>query len=199
MSTAKPNLSAIASGKKSLIAFVAVTLGDYSKVATQLHQSACMTFFHTAQYGDCDALNLFYQGLRVNDQTALRVWIGKHATYLHMVEGEETTLRPWIKFSQKDGFTIVKGLEDKRKDLFTIDTNEEGKTMLLSLKPFYDKNVKDKDAITLEALITMLAKAGKRVKDMANKENVALTPGLKALINEIDRDTAKEMAAIKAA
>lgn len=179
---------------KLAMAFIGTVNRAYSKLSVQLHQAACLAFYRLAQYGCPDAMNALYGNLRVNDQTALRVWVGQHATYIDL---ENSEVRPWVKWSKDKGFAVVKDREQFRKDMFTIDSEETGKTMLLLLKPFYDKNVKDKDALTIEALITMLAKAAKNVKDKSTKENLKLPADVVNLVQSIENCTAKELAALE--
>lgn len=179
---------------KAAMAFASTTVKAYAKLAIQLHQAACLTFYRAAQYGDCDSLNLFFAGLRVNDATALRVWVGQHSSYVDLANGE---VKNWIKWSAKDGFKIVNGLEAFRKDMFTIDEQVEGKTMLLGLKPFYDKNVKDKDAITLEELAAMFSAVAKRVKSKAESEGLTMPVELANLVNTVDREAAAITANLK--
>jgi len=180
-------------GKKAM-SFASSTVKAYAKLAIQLHQAACLTFYRAAQYGDCDSLNLFYAGLRVNDATALRVWIGTHSSFVDL---ENSSVRNWIKWTKEKGFAIVKGTEAYRKDMFTIDEEEAGKTMLLALKPFYDKDVKEKDALTLEDILNMLAMAAKNAEKKAEKDGVSLNADVSNLITSIKNCTAKELAAIE--
>jgi len=180
---------------KLAMSFIGTVARAYAKLSIQLHQAACLAFYRAAQYGDPDALNAFYGALRVNDQTALRVWVGQHATYIDLDNNE---VRPWIKFTKDKGFALIKGREEFRKDMFTLDMdNEDGKQALLALKPFYDKNVKDKDALTLEALLTMLEKAADRVTKQAKEENIALPADILNLTTSIKNTTAKEKAALE--
>lgn len=181
-------------GKKAMT-FAAQTVKAYGKLAIQLHQAACLTFYRAAQYGDCDSLNVFYAGIRVNDQTALRVWIGQHATFVDIANGD---VKPWMKWSKEKGFTIVKGTEPHRKDMFTIDEEVEGKTMLLSLKPFYDKDIKDPKAFTLEDILNMLGKAAKQAAKKAKDENIPLSADVNNLITSVNNLTTKELAALAA-
>jgi hypothetical protein len=187
-------LGQIGANGKSVMSFAASTIRAYSKLSVQLHQAACLTFYQAAQYGNCDALNVFYAGLRVNDATALRVWIGSHSSYINLDDG---SVKNWIKWNSKDGFSMVKGVEQFRKDMFTVDEETAGRTMLLALKPFYDKDIKDPKAFTLEELLTMLAGAGKRAAKKATDEGIELPASVTALINEIDRETSTELAALK--
>lgn len=180
-------------GKKAM-AFASSTVKAYNKLAIQLHQAACLTFYRAAQYGDCDSLNLFYAGLRVNDATALRVWIGTHSSFVDL---ENSSVRNWIKWTKDKGFTVVRGTLEHREDMFTIDEEEAGKTMLLALKPFYDKDVKEKDALTLEDILNMLAAAAKNAEKKAEKDGVALNADVSSLITSIKNCTAKELAAIE--
>lgn len=180
-------------GKLSL-KFIASTITAYNKVAVQLHQAACLAFYRAAQFGDPDSLNAFYNGLRVNDQTALRVWIGKHATYVDLDNGE---VRPWIKWSKDKGFAMIKGRQEHRQDVFTLDSEEDGKQMLLALEPFFQKNVKDKDAIDLVALISMLKKTAERVEKKSKDENIPLPADILSLITSTKNATSKELEALE--
>lgn len=186
-------LTEIASDSKSLVSFVKGTLSAYNKVAKSLHETACASLFHVAQGNDPLPLNQFYNGLRVNDRTALRVWLGTHSTYVDLSDG---TVKPWLRYTEKGGFALVKGCESHRKDMFTLGEHVEGKTDLIGLKPFYEKNVKDKDAITLEALIAMLAKAAERVTKQANDEGINLPADVLTLTTSIKNTTTKELEAL---
>lgn len=180
-------------GKLSM-AFVNNVNKAYTKVSLQLHEAACLTFFRAAQFGDCDGLNKFYSNLRVNDQTALRVWFGKHATYLDLEKG---AMSAWIKWNKEKGFSIVKGTESRRKDIFSLEGDEDGKQPLLSLKPFYDKDVTSKDAITLEALFAMLQKTADSIQSKAKKENINLPADMLNLTSSMKNYASKELEAIE--
>lgn len=190
----KLTLSQVADNKDALGALVVSTIKSYKALAITLHQTACATFWHTAQHGECHALNEFYNGLRVNDQTALRVWIGAHATYIDLADAK---VKPWIKFSVKEGFSVIKGTQDMRKGMFLVEDVAEGKTTLITLKPFFEKNIKDKDALTLEELIKMLAKAADSVTKKAGDEGIALPADILTLTQSMKNTTAKELAAIE--
>lgn len=185
-------ISARGNDRKLSLAFIRSTNKAYAKMSTMLHQAACLAFFRAAQYGDVDSLNEMYRGMRVNDQSALRVWVAEHASFVDLENGE---VRHWIKFS-KDAFAIVKGREEHRKDMFTLENEEGEKQPLLSLKPFYDKDVKSKDALTLDVLIKTLAKSAKSVKDKSEKENIKLPADILSLVKSIENTTTKELEAL---
>ena len=170
-------LHTIVADKKALISFVDETITAYKTVAVALHQAACMTIYHAAEYRECSFLNAFYNGLRVNDQTALRVWVGKN--FLVPVEGTEKPTS-WINYSKDKGFHIRKGV--KSEGLYELDT-------LLVLDPFYNKNVKEKDAITLEAILAMLHKAAERADKQADDEGINLPDQLKTLLKDVKHVT----------
>lgn len=189
----------IANDGKQLTKMVTTTVTAYKKVAAQLHNTACAVMFHAAQYGECSALNKFYEGLRVNDQTALRVWLGAHSGFVDLNTG---TTRNWISFTKKDGFRVVKGTESYRKDMYRlgdVEGDNEQTTDLLALKPFYDKDVKDKDSVTIEALIAMIGKAAEKAEKQADKEGLALPADILKLTQSIRNTTSKELAAIERA
>lgn len=188
-------LAQIANDAKATSSFVTTTINAYKKVAMSLHNAACITFWHVAQGNDPKPLNDFYNGLRVNDRTALRVWFGEHSAFVDLASN---TTRNWIKWSEKKGFELVKGCEDYRKDMFTVGEQVEGKTDLLTLKPFYEKNVKDKDALTLEALMNMLLKAAEGVTKKAGDEGIALDADTILLTTSIKNHATKRIAELQA-
>lgn len=187
-------LAQVANDSKALGSLVTTTINSYNKVAKALHETACATFFHVAQGNDPKPLNDFYKGLRVNDRTALRVWFGQHASFVDLENG---STRSWIRFTEKDGFALIKGCEAFRKDMFTIGEAVDNKTDLLTLKPFYEKNVKDKDAITLEALYAMLGKAAERMTKQATDEGLQLDADTINLTTSIKNLTSKRIAELK--
>lgn len=173
------NLNAIANDKDALKGYVAETIVAYGNLAIRLHATAAMTVFHALQHREASYLNTFAKGLRVNDLTALKVWIGKHT----LVPGEHernpgANPATMIGYSKDKGFFVRKGI--KSEDAYTLDG-------LLALDPFYNKNVKDKDALTLEALLSMLAKAGKRVETQATDNDIQLPPAIGELLKTITK------------
>lgn len=186
-------LKAIAHSAAHLTKMVNSTVLSYKKLATKLHEAAGATFLHAAEYGNCQPLNKFYEGLRVNDQTALRVWLGEHASFVDIANSET---RHWLKFKEKGGFYIVKGTEAHRKDMFVIGEQVEGRDDVLSWKPFFEKDVKAKDSITLEDLIKMLGKAAESVTKKAGDEGIALPADILLLTTSIKNTTGKELEAL---
>lgn len=182
------NFKDIATNGKKLNTFVNSTIRSYNSVATKLHHAACMTLFHIAQYGEGHALNTFYNGLRKNDQTALRLWIGKHTQYVDLDDDGKT--KNWIAFTAKDGFRVVKGKEQYRKDVYDLDD-------LIALDAFYNKDVRDPKAFDLAAAITMLKKAVDNVNSKSEKNNVALPESIARLLKDASTIVAEEAAKLE--
>lgn len=173
------NLHAIANDGKALNAYTVGTIKAYGNLAVRLHTNAAMTVFHALQYREASTLNTFVKGLRVNDATALKLWIAKHT----LCPGE-TERNPgvnpatFIGYSKDKGFFVRKGL--KSEDVFTLDD-------LIALKPFLDKNVQDKDALTLEKLLAMLASAAKSIDTKATNNDIILPPAITELLGTINK------------
>ena len=181
------NLNEIANNGKALNAYTTATIKAYGNLAVRLHTTACMVVFHALQYREASALNTFIKGLRVNDATALRVWIGKHT----LVPGEtdrnpNADPRTLIGHSKDKGFYVRKGM--KSEDAWTLED-------LLALDPFYNKNVQDKDAMTLDKLLAMLSKAAKNVGDKADENEINLPPAIAELVKTISTTVDKVKAA----
>lgn len=186
----KLSLNDISVNAGALNKFVGDTIKAYKAVGVSLHQAACMLFVHVAEGNDPGVLNQFYNGLRVNDQTALRVWFGQHASYIDLSNMES---RNWIKFSTKEGFSLVKGTHEHRAGKYTVEAIEgdNTKTVMIGVSPFYEKNVKDKDALTVDELVKMLAAAANRVTKKAKDENIQLPADILKLTTEMTSVTAK--------
>jgi len=186
------DLTVTASDNKKLGAFIASTIVKYNTMAVVLHQAACMTLFHVAEFGECHALNKFYRGLRVNDQTALRVWFGKHATY---ADGDVE--KAWISFSQKSkedglpGFSMIKGKLEKSKDRYAL-SEVKGKLNLLDLPSFQMQDVRDPSVMTYEKLLQIMVKAITKADAESDKTGIAIPADVK------DKATALLAAATKA-
>lgn len=173
------NLHEIATNGKALNGYVAATIKAYGNLAVRLHTTAAMVVFHSLQYRECSALNSFAKGLRVNDLTGLKLWIAKHT----LVPGESERnpgdkAATMIGYSKDKGFFVRKGI--KSEDAFTLDE-------LIALDPFYNKNVQDKDAMTLAKLLEMLAKSAKRVGSGAEDNDIALPPAIVELLGTITK------------
>jgi len=186
------DLTITASDNKKLGAFIASTIVKYNTMAVVLHQAACMTLFHVAEFGECHALNKFYRGLRVNDQTALRVWFGKHATY---ADGDVE--KAWIAFSLKSkedglpGFSMIKGKQAMAKDHYSLG-EAKGKIDLLSLPSFQAQDVRTPAAMTYEKLLAIVVKAVTKMDAESDKTGIAIPADVK------DKATALMAAATKA-
>lgn len=173
------NLNEIANNGKALNGYVNATIKAYGNLAVRLHTTAAMVVFHALQFREASALNTFAKGLRVNDLTALKVWIGKHT----LCPGE-TDRNPaanpatMIGYSKDKGFFVRKGI--KSEDAWTLDG-------LLALDPFYNKNVQDKDAITLEKLLAILAAAAKSIDTKATNNDIMLPPAITELLGTITK------------
>lgn len=185
-------LNGIASNAKSLNAFVSSTIAKYNTVAVELHQTACMALFHTAQFREPYSLNLFYKGLHTNDQTALRVWIGKHAKSKH-ANGE---LKSWISFTKfdnegKGGFKLIKG--SPSADLYTVDVEQKGKLMLIGVDPFYIADVRTETAYTYEMFLKSFVAFTKREEAKAEKEKFNIPASLKAGMSTVAKAAEAEL------
>lgn len=173
------NLNAIANDKEALKGYVAETILAYGALANRLHFTASMVVFHALQHREASYLNSFAKGLRVNDLTGLKLWIAKHT--LTPGESERNPgdkAATMIGYSKDKGFFVRKGI--KSEDAFSLDG-------LIALDPFYNKNVQDKDALTLAKLLEMLAKSAKRVGSGAEDNDIDLPPAIKELLGTITK------------
>lgn len=158
-----------ATDKKLLKRFTTDTIAMLTRVDLRKHQTAVMTVFHAAQFGECYNLNRFFQALKVNDQTALKAWIV--ANFSSEVDGE---IKHWLMYTNEKnkageviGFYVVKETTGMRKDVYDFDT-------LLELDPFYNKDVSTPKVWDLNALLDMVVKAHDTITKKADKEGITL-------------------------
>jgi hypothetical protein len=166
---------------KLLKRFTAATVLALTKMDVRKHQNAVMSVFHAAEYGECSSLNTFFNALKVNDQTALKAWIVKHFSY--EVEGGTVPFQ-WIDFTTKKngvgeviGFHVIKGREDKRKDVYSFDE-------LMALEPFYAIDLSKPKTWDLNALLDIVIKAGTQIKAKSEKGNITLPAGFAAALED---------------
>lgn len=171
----------IANNSKLLKRYTNETVAMLQRMDVRKHNNACMTLFHTAQFGECFSLNLFFNGLKVNDQTALKAWIVKHTQFTNE-EGKQVN---WLSFTNKKddagnviGFRVVKGTEKHRKDVYVLDE-------LLALEPFFETDVSKQKVWDLNALLETLIKAAETVEKKSEKESITLPLNIKAMVAEL--------------
>lgn len=190
------NLNDVANNGKSLGKFVAATIKNYNNVAVQLHQAACMTLFHVAQFGECHALNEFHNGLRKNDARALRIWLGKLTQYIDLDSG---STKNWLTYSEKEGFRVVKGKEAFRKDMFTVTDEVEGKTCLITLTPFHENDNNKNSEFDLSTLVNVLVKAADKAEKGSEKNDIQMPDWVKEIISQVKTKAPAELDNIKRA
>ena len=176
------DLHITANDNGKLIAFIGETVKSYQSVAISLHQSAAMALYHACQFrDDCAALNALHNGLRINDQTALKRWISTLTLAPANTEAnpgnEPATL---VGFKKDKGFFVRKGL--KSVDVFTLDD-------LLAVDPFYSVNVAKASAIDLFKLLEALAKVAKATDKRATDNDIALPDNIRNLLKDISKVT----------
>lgn len=158
-----------ATDSKLLKRFTTDTIAMLGKLDQRKHQTAVLTVFHAAQFGECFNLNRFFEALKVNDQSALKAWVVLN--FSGEVDGE---VKHWLMYSNKKnkageivGWHVLKGTEDVRKDRYDFDA-------LLGLEPFYNVDVSKPKNWDLNALLDMAIKLHDTVTKKAEKEGIAL-------------------------
>lgn len=163
--------STYATNRDAFVADMLKTTNDlYRKVATRLHHTACVVLYHAAETGDNRPLNTFFNGLRQNDRDALRVWVGKAASY--EVEGEAEP-KSFITFKKDSAFSVVKGTEEIRVGRFNLEVMLHGTS-------FQDINQeKEAKPLGLVEILNMLARIEKQVTKKADENGVELPASIK--------------------
>lgn len=187
----------------SIGSFIGSTLTAYAKLSDQLHAAAIMAFVHGADHGDPVHLNAFIAGLRENDGNMLKAWLLKFASYTDVVAGEEVT-KQWIGFRSKEGkkgeaigFFVKPKTESVRKGKFKPEDMYQGEA-------FFDTSDKPAKAMTLAAILAMLAKLdGKVTKDEEkateqSEAEVHIPDDLRELIKTLSAKSELALAVAKA-
>ena len=176
------NILDTAINAKLLKRFTTETIAMLTRVDLRKHQTAVMTVFHAAQFGECYNLNRFFQALKVNDQTALKAWIV--ANFSGEVDGE---IKHWLMHTNKKnaegnviGWYVVKNTSDMRVNRYDFD-------QLLELDPFYNKDVSTPKVWDLNALLDMVVKAHDTITKKADKEGIALPVDFLSALNDAKR------------
>lgn len=178
--------------------FISGVLVAYNAVASDLHIAACVAIHQAAAFGRCENLGKLYDGLRKNDQVALRIWLGKQSAYTVTINGEEVT-KHWLSLDSKakefkDRWTIRKGTDEVRKasKAFTPAS-------IMGEQPFHVKeNNKKDDPFTMVDLLASVKAFIKRTKTRADNEDLAIPADLMAEFTKLEA-IASTMPATKAA
>lgn len=78
----------IVKGKAALVTSVAKALASYTEAGVLVHVAAVSTIFHAAKHGDCELLNRLHNGLRPNDQAALKLYVRRAHILLGLIEAK---------------------------------------------------------------------------------------------------------------
>lgn len=173
--------------------YIKQTLSMYSKLHDRLHFAACVAIHHAAEYGNADVLTTLHAGLKRNDQTALRVWLGSKTAY--DIEGEDkvVTTENWIDFSS-DSFHVKKGTETFRKGLERYFPET-----LLNGSKFADRSAKEPDPFDTEAAEKAFENAYRRLERGIKLNDENGFEGWEAIPLSVQTKYEELIAAVKAA
>lgn len=169
--------------------FIAGKVTAYNNASIGMHHAACVAFFHAAEYGNPDLLTFFYAELSKNNQTALKLWAGKLASY---TEGGDDKVKHWLAFTIKGdvgAFKTPAGKSEHRVGQFTIGELIDGPSFLAV------DNDKEKPAVTLEALIAMIGKAAANVETKADNNDISIPSDVRSFLLEVGKKSAELKAA----
>lgn len=192
---------AISKGGEGVNDLVKRSIASYKVMGSILHQAACASLFHAAETGDSRPLTMFWEGLRQNDQDALRLWVGKltKVTVLHAaseaVEASETTpaieaqpereeVVKFMGFKKDKGFSIEKKTENYRKGYHTLEA-------LLAGPSFQDVDqAKETKAFGLVELLAMLARVEGQVTKKAEENDITIPANLLMAVKDLTKTVA---------
>lgn len=158
-------------------AMIDTVMASYDGVAKELHVIAAMTFYHAWKTGGTQPLNRFYSRLRVNDKTALRIWLGVHSTIVTPayiddsgLDVAETSYR-WLAYDkEKDAISVKKGSASMRAKVDFGDGEP-----ILKFESFWNVKVDaPKPPLSMEQLIKMIAGFKKKADGKAETEGLAI-------------------------
>lgn len=157
--------------EKDASVFVQNTLTAYHKTGTYLHMAACVALFHAWKFGQPALLNQLFTGLRVNDKAAFRLWVGKYSAVTVKQDDGSEVIYNWAGFKEDGGFIVKKASANYRVavDFESIDKMAE------NLLPFWEISVeRNPTALTLEALLKMIAGFKAKVEKKSTDEGLAI-------------------------
>jgi hypothetical protein len=149
--------------------YIKDTFTLYAKVGDRLHTAAAYALHQAATFGQTGPMNDLFKGLRENDRTALRMWIGAHATYVQVSDDPEKDdkIVAFVRYMKDDGFKMLKGADRHIvKADFTLENT-------LNLPSFLDEKIqKEGKAISLEDLLKLAAGFKKNFEKRAESKEV---------------------------
>lgn len=159
---------------KNTKAFIVGAIASYGHGKIKIHVAACLAFVHACDNHQADMLNLLHDGLEVNEQTALRSWVGVNSTYTVTVDGVET-VKQFIAFTKDKGFVVKKDTQDHRVGKFDLKK-------LIASGRFYSKMTAEKPEMDWAKVMAFLANVGKVAEKKAEAADSTLPAELKATL-----------------
>lgn len=179
--------------------FIGRVLVAYNAVASDLHIAACVAIHQAAAFGRCENLGKLYDGLRKNDQVALRIWLGKQSAYMVTADNVETK-KHWLSLDTKaktsaERWTIRKGTDEMRKASKALTP-----TTIVTEQAFHIKeNNKKNDPFTMVNLLASVKAFIKRTKTRADNDDLAIPADLMAEFTKLEAIASTLPTATKAA
>ncbi len=177
-----PSAESILKGKWEKV--LADTRKLYDSVGQRLHVLAAYSLHHAATHSDPRKLTDFFNILRINDQDALRIWIGEYAKCVDPSDIDEETgeprVKPFLRYSTATGFTFIKGSKPVVAD-FTLEN-------MLGTTPFMSLQTKNSGARQLgwEEILAYLLKVKPQVEKKAEKAGLAMPDEFVGLLQNLE-------------
>lgn len=189
--------------RKGLATFIAGAIQRYQDSGREMHIASVSALFNNATSGDVTLLNRIYEGLRSNDQAALKLYIRRASILNGLVMSnapvqvdtldtdtmvEMLELGSVVTFS-KNVFTTIKNPDtDAAKsmaklcaDRFINPLEENGDKMVFERNNFAEhKTLGDADVIK-----AILKQVNEAVGNSSDKKTYALSEGIKTQLGKI--------------
>lgn len=160
---------------KNTKAFIVGAIASYGHGKIKIHVAACLAFVHACDNHQADMLNLLHDGLEVNEQTALRSWVGLNSTYTVTDEAGTETTKQFIAFTKDKGFVVKKATEEHRVGKFDLKK-------LIAAGRFYSKMTAEKPEMDWAKVMAYLASVAKTAEKKAKAADSTLPAELKATL-----------------
>lgn len=179
--------------------FIAGVLVAYNAVASDLHIAACVAIHQAAAFGRCENLGKLYDGLRKNDQVALRIWLGKQSAYMVTADNVETK-KHWLALDTKAKTFETRWSVKKGTDGHRAVSKAFNPAAIVAEQPFHVKeNNKKDDPFTMVDLLASVKAFIKRTKTRADNEDLAIPADLMAEFTKLEAIASTMPTATKAA
>lgn len=164
-----------------LNAHIKATAKKYATVKQAMHNDAISALIHAGETGDCRPMNAVLEWMTLHNPRyaqAFKLWVDP-------IIKEVDKDNPWIKFTKKEGFRVVKKEDNpdaaKAREVWASQFADQDSTDMYPA--FYEQTDKEEQPFDMTKLYEMILANAKRIDKKAEDNELEIPADIKTALS----------------